>query len=139
MRLPAAARLGSERQAGGYRCAAEEGGPGHRTQWADPCDEDTATLAACPIPTPSLRAPHNRSSHLPAPPISPPPLSADISPPIFPVVAALPNTGPWLPCVAHATSLSTRLVLMSWSEEWEGTTRASASGVGGVVGRSVPG
>jgi hypothetical protein len=121
MRLPAAARLVSERQAGGYRCATEEGGPGHRTQWVNPATRTPLPLLPVRSPPPAsapLTTVHPTSQPRPSPLPHSPQLSP---PPIFPVVAALPNTGPLLPCVAHTTSLSTRLVLTSRSEEWEGT------------------
>lgn len=137
MRLPAAARLRSERQAGGYRCAAEEGGPGHRTQWADPATRRPLPLLLVRSPPPSLCASHNSSFHLPAPPISPPPLSPDIPPPqsflwwrrsrTLAGGSPVPLTPPRFPVV-----LSLRPGVKS------GRGPTGASGVGGVVGRPVP-
>lgn len=112
MRRSAAARLRSERQAGGYRCAAEGEGPGHRTQWADPATG--APLPMLPVRSqPPASAPLTTALHRLFPPPGPAHLpSPTLSrPPILLVAAALPNTGPWLPCVAHATPLSTNLPL----------------------------
>lgn len=103
-----------------------------------PYNDDTATLAACPIPHPRPSRPSQpfilppSPAHLPSPTLP----SYSSPTPIFPVVVALPNTGPLLPCVAHATSLSSRLVLTSRSEEWEGTHSGPIKWRrGGVVGR----
>lgn len=112
MRRSAAARLRSERQAGGYRCAAEGEGPGHRTQWADPATG--APLPMLPVRSqPPASAPLTTALHRLFPPPGPAHLpSPTLSrPPILLVAAALPDTGPWLPCVAHATPLSTNLPL----------------------------
>lgn len=135
MRRSAAARLRSERQAGGYRCAAEGEGPGHRTQWADPATG--ASLPVLPVrPPPPASAPLTTALHRLFPPPGPAHLpSPTLSrPPILLVAAALPDTGPWLPCVAHATPLSTSLPL--YAQELrsgrEPPPPASASGAEGA-------
>lgn len=131
MRLPAAARLVSERQAGGYRCATEEGGPGHRTQWVNPATRTPLPLLPVRSPPPAsapLTTVHPTSQPRPSPlphsPQLPPPPSflwwrrsptlarcfpVSLTPHRFPLVSSL-----------HPGVRSGR-----------GPTRAPASGVGG--------